>query len=119
MILKTKKPHRVIMKNGAVKTYQPGYVIKKEDDELLKQIQYHRLYRRDIYYSKLQESTQPMDTKKVLNQREVTKHPAKDQPVEEKKSLFNKFFGGKKEQEEPKVEEPVEEKNETTQPVEE
>lgn len=60
MIIRTKLPHRIIMKSGAIRIYQPGYTVTEEDKELIAHLQYHRLYRREMYYGKLQETMQPV-----------------------------------------------------------
>lgn len=53
MIFRTKIPHRVVLKDGTIKTYQPGYQVTAKDKELFEALQYNRMYRRDIYMNKL------------------------------------------------------------------
>lgn len=80
MIIKTKLPHRIIMKTGAIRIYQPGYTVTEEDKELIAHLQYHRLYRREMYYGKLQETMQPMADEKAKKK----KKKVEVQPEEEK-----------------------------------
>lgn len=68
MIFKTKRPHRVYLKNGVLKTYQPGYPVSEKDEELLNHLKYHRMYRKDIYMNKIAasaESTEPEEVEEI------------------------------------------------------
>lgn len=81
MILKVKRPHRIRLKDGKLRTYQPGYVVQEEDKELIQELKYHRLYRRDVYLSKLQATMQP--SQRLPDE--------KKKEVKEKRSMLSKL----------------------------